>query len=356
MRSTIEAALLVGFAFTLIYILSFLRGGRHRSGAGLALLVVLVVALLEIGFGFVFYSGLIQEYPHLLRINTPFVFLLAPALCVLVEHRFAKNKLTKWHLLHLLPFVACVIYLLPLYLSGAEEKLAYMSKLISGTNPDSYLVGGIRRAQQGSYLVYFLLIFFRNRNILRHKENHFVILAVSGFALLWIVGLFRYFFWFHLFGGLVEILTLTAVLVYLVYDGLSFDIKPRAKYKTSGLSAELMNRYARQIREGLEQGKTFSKTDLTLMSFADSISIPAHHISQVLSQEMKTSFKELLNRYRITEAKNLLHSRDHQHLKIEAVARMAGFSSVSAFNSAFRKSTGTSPTGYQRNPELAASR
>jgi AraC-like DNA-binding protein len=50
----------------------------------------------------------------------------------------------------------------------------------------------------------------------------------------------------------------------------------------------------------------------------------------------------------VQEAQALLTSKNQQHLKIEEIAEMVGYNSKSAFNAAFKKITGQTPSQYRK--------
>ena len=54
-----------------------------------------------------------------------------------------------------------------------------------------------------------------------------------------------------------------------------------------------------------------------------------------------------INHFRINSAKELLKNAEYEHYTIEAIGGMSGFKSKSAFNSAFKKITGYTPSEYK---------
>lgn len=343
----INTILIVGFAFTFIYILSFLHANKQRSQSGYLLLLVLLITLIEIGNGILISSDAIYTFPHFLRINTPFLFLLAPAFWFIIRiYIYPDTTVVRNFWWHCIPFLLCVLYFLPLYLSSEELKLVYIKELIQGSQSDSYLIGGLRRLQQGIYIVMLIveLVHFKKKNL---KGNLPVVLFIC-FSGTWLLSIVRYFLWFEFQAGLLDVGMLCITSTYLVYTGLVNPLKtPNKKYKTSGLTPELMEKYADKIIQALEKDKIYTNPELTLAALVVHINIPAHQVSQVFSQHIKSSFKEIINKYRIEEAKRLLSNDSNQHLKIEAIGFKAGFCSVSTFNSTFRKQTGENPSSFR---------
>ena len=73
-------------------------------------------------------------------------------------------------------------------------------------------------------------------------------------------------------------------------------------------------------------------------------------MSQVISQELNTSFYELVNRYRIEHAKRLL--RESPEETVLSIAMNVGFNSKSAFHSAFRRCTGATPSDFRESSPI----
>jgi len=94
----------------------------------------------------------------------------------------------------------------------------------------------------------------------------------------------------------------------------------------------------------------WSKRDLNLPKLAQRLSMSTHHLSQIINERLQKNFFEFVNQYRIEEAKNLL--RDKANINVAEIGFEAGFSSVSAFNTAFKKYTGLSPSQFRREAQL----
>ncbi len=106
-----------------------------------------------------------------------------------------------------------------------------------------------------------------------------------------------------------------------------------------------------EIKEGLTQlmaaEKPFLNVKLTIYDIAKSLNVSAKYISHVINSEFKQNFISYINHFRIEEAKSLLLDPEHKNITIEAIAQLSGFKSKSAFNAAFKKITGTTPSGFK---------
>lgn len=123
--------------------------------------------------------------------------------------------------------------------------------------------------------------------------------------------------------------------------------KKNTKYEKSGLSDEQMNKYLDVIQKEFEQEKIFLDSEITLKSLSEKLSISTHHLSQVINKKLARNFYDLINTYRIREAKEKLQDKCNSQLTILDIALETGFNSLSTFNSAFKKTTGITPSAYR---------
>jgi len=105
----------------------------------------------------------------------------------------------------------------------------------------------------------------------------------------------------------------------------------------------------RKIETYLQSEKVYQLNDLSLGELASVLEIPKHHLSQVINEKMGCGYIELINRYRVQDAIQLLKSEDKQELSLMEIARNVGFNSKSTFYAAFKKETNKSPGQYRRS-------
>jgi len=127
------------------------------------------------------------------------------------------------------------------------------------------------------------------------------------------------------------------------------------KYKNSSLSPEDRISFKQKIAKVIEEEKVYLNHDLTQASFAQKLALSSHHLSEVLSFEFDTNFYQLINSYRIEEAKRLLGLPTNKNYKILAVAYDSGFKSKTTFNRVFKEQTGYTPTEYREKMNKSGS-
>jgi AraC-like DNA-binding protein len=94
-------------------------------------------------------------------------------------------------------------------------------------------------------------------------------------------------------------------------------------------------------REGV-----LNDADLNRTKIMEETGISIHRISEIINSHFQKNFNEWLNDYRIDLAKkNLLHSNE----SVKEIYFSVGFNSKSAFNRAFKKRTGMTPSEYRES-------
>jgi AraC-like DNA-binding protein len=109
-----------------------------------------------------------------------------------------------------------------------------------------------------------------------------------------------------------------------------------------------------RIQKTMKHDKLYKEAELTLQNLADKIGFPSYQVSQAINEGMKQNFYDLVNSYRVEEAKRLLLDPKNKTYTILSVGFEAGFNSKTTFNTVFKKFTGYTPTEF-RNRQNPAS-
>lgn len=117
---------------------------------------------------------------------------------------------------------------------------------------------------------------------------------------------------------------------------------------SKGIATSLPVQTLVKVREALEQEATYRQSGITLQQFSSDLSIPSYLVTRSVKELYGKTFPETLNHFRIEKIKEMLLDPKKEHLKIEALAYEVGYTSPSAFYAAFKKSTGQTPTTYQK--------
>ena len=127
----------------------------------------------------------------------------------------------------------------------------------------------------------------------------------------------------------------------------TFDEK-KVKYQKSSLSEEQAAKIVDKVIKAIENDKLYLDPELTLQELSVRSNVQSYMISQSLSLVSGKNFYELVNGYRVETAKRLLISPEKRNLTILSIGFEAGFNSKTTFNTVFKKSTGLTPSEYQK--------
>ncbi|MEQ8905904.1 helix-turn-helix domain-containing protein [Ekhidna sp.] len=195
------------------------------------------------------------------------------------------------------------------------------------------------------------------RTIKFNAINHLFLAAYASF----IIGQIAYFtslyFGFYTLRLDYIICAGFVLLTYgITYFGEYSFIKERVKpkYSSSSLTKEDGDYLVQKINSVLEHNKYYKDPDFNLSSFAEKLGVPKYRISQALNAFSEKSFSELINEFRVEEAKSKLLLESSSHLKLEAIGEEAGFRNKVSFYNNFKKLVGKSPGEFREEHTQAS--
>lgn len=122
----------------------------------------------------------------------------------------------------------------------------------------------------------------------------------------------------------------------------------KEKYQSSIISEEQIIGYGKELNLLMNSKSLFLNPELNLKALSNILNIPSHLLSEVINRYFEMSFFDLINSFRVKYAEEKLRSQTSDHLTLEAIAEECGFGSKSAFNRAFKKNTGSTPSEYRK--------
>ena len=343
-------------------LLTVKRGNRlaNKLLAGLTLSIAITVTgsvLLTTNYFFV--------YPHLSRVHHPFVFLAGPFLFLYIRTITAGNsRLKKKDLLHFVPSLFVLAYLLPYYFQSRDDKVKF---LVAEFYQDSlgqwyYIRSSIFIVQ---FLVYLILVVailvrYKKSKAIAAPDQQNVRFKVRFFAtasiILWLGALLRLIMDRSATSNLLVPLGASIVVYAMGYLEMSkpeiasnlAGQPPAKKYEKSTLTAEREERYRNRLLQYMKDEKPFRDGELTVQKLADQLSIPSYYLSQTINGRMGQTFSDFINSYRVEEAKERLLDPSFEHLSILGIAIDVGFNSKSSFNAVFKKHTDMTPSEFRK--------
>ncbi len=146
----------------------------------------------------------------------------------------------------------------------------------------------------------------------------------------------------------------TALLIYLigyklagvVWPSASGTVSKSTKYEKSSLREEQAKIYSAQLEQFMNEAKPYLNNELRLQELADQVHISPHHVSQVINEQLHTTFFDYINKHRVEEAKKLIVAEPASSLL--EIAFRAGFNNKTSFTNAFKKFTAQTPMAFRR--------
>lgn len=301
-------------------------------------------------------TDLINAVPHLLGISYPISFIKAPVLFLMglaiVNTRF---KLRKIHSLHFLPFVVMLGWNIPFYFQSADFKLlfvaAFMDFVPTYQTFEFYLYFTFF-LHIGTYVLATIIILRRYK--VHVKNNR---LANWYLSVLWLYGgpLVISFIYFVIRPtGLVEIPlfnTISMLIMTFLVQSIAYTFFARSNIFNNSNAPSLTNidqliKDEKLIRDKLENEKVYLDDSLNLSDFAKSMDLSKKYVSDLINQRFGSSFKDLINHYRVEEAKAIMRREADSKTQLIDIAQDSGFNNKVSFYRAFKRFTSKSPSEY----------
>ncbi len=357
------------FLFFSIFLFT-LKKGNTLSNKLFAVFLFSKALCFSNGLFYRFKTVFISFTPHVFNVGLSFEFLLGPAL-LLYAKSLAYNdfRLKKIHVLHLIPFILHFIYMsFKFHIYSSTAKIDILSRYLFTL--DEYILNTL--AIYLHFLIYSiatLMVLFNYRSELKNLFSaiekvklSWLEVIVSGFILIW--GLSFVVFLLNIQGyeiyypesvSLILLFTFANVILYkgLKQPEIFAGIRQRKANNKLTFDEVTYNNYLCQLKEIMKNEKPYLMPDLTLDDLAGRISINPRYLSQLIRRSFNLNFFDFINTHRIEESKKLLSSDDDKKKTVLEILYDSGFNSKSAFNNAFKKYTGITPTEYRRHQATA---
>ena len=348
----------------------FVRHPRERFRGLLYFPFTLI--LLEI---FLNRTGYMFYIIELIDFSEPFQYLLAPALYLNIKASGVNISKNWWF--HLVPFMLYLVFLIPAFLAPVEFKMAnyyYLHHSVEHNyNIESGLLLFVLRMrglqlpllfmQCAIYMVVSLQAlktFIKNKNISQEEFTWWFSFSILFILLILVVLLVKNFFirdigdhiiaWF-----ITAILFLSTFRELLKSQMVQAEITPpdeniKAKKGSLNIDDQRAEEIKNRLNALMVEKKIFTDNLISISRVGKLIKEPPYVISRVLNEKVGYSFFEWVSYYRIEEAKRLLSDPATHGFTIEQIAEDVGYNSKSAFNKAFKKHTGQTPSDYKNQP------
>ncbi len=128
---------------------------------------------------------------------------------------------------------------------------------------------------------------------------------------------------------------------------IGFNGKLSNKTTQEPLRNGALRKLCTQIDEYVATSNAYTNAELTIVDIAENLKIHPKRISTAINTVRKQNFNSFINQFRIKKAVELLEDTGKNKYSMEGIGTIVGFNSKSAFYSAFKKVTGTTPIKYK---------
>jgi AraC-like DNA-binding protein len=127
----------------------------------------------------------------------------------------------------------------------------------------------------------------------------------------------------------------------------SDTVSATASYSKARLGDDRAGHIRSRLAAAMSEDKAYLESDLTLAELASRVGATPHQLSQYLSVHERQSFYDYVNLWRVEAVKATLLRAGAARRPLMEVALECGFGSKSAFNTVFKRVTGSSPSAWR---------
>jgi len=341
---------------------------------------LIFIQLLTFFVGCLYRFDLLKYFSHFIGIQTTAHFLIGPLAYFYIRACTQKGfEFKPILLLHLIPFLADIIYNIPFFqLSGVEKLAFYEQFVITGKLYSTPLWNGLKAIHALSYFGFSVYLIQQYRQSLPNAASS-IDTAFHRWLLFFIFMLAAPFLanTFFITTDYVRTYTILTYLVgvftFFVAIDIAILVKPqlfqtfphqllipdstedkKQKYENSKLGDTQKDKYIEKLQVYMVKDKPHLASELTLAQLSEKVNIPAHYLSQIINEKLDCNFLDFVNSYRVEEAKRKLKDAKYSHYTILSIAYDAGFNAKSTFYAAFKKHAGMTPSQYRKQTAAAA--
>lgn len=376
------SAFIVGESFLLCFLLYFFPLKQNAKANKWLSFFVFILGTAFVGI-YLEKAGLDESHRYAIKVINGLQFLLAP--CLYISILFFVNltgnfKIRYW--LHFLPFAIFAFFDNLIFWS---EKSISTKMLLQIGDTEFW----VRDLLPFLVLSYVVLSYF---TLKKHSENlklitstirktdlkwikHFLLFLILPLAF-WIndaLSILSFPFLLKLTGyiyaGSILFLAFNALRQGVIFPYENEDLKeisdiiqapnispnPDAQYSNDKIKQRLNDKQiaalAVKLNELMNVEKIYLENELDLPTVAERLGVSIHDTSYLINKIAGDNFYNFINHYRVEEAKQLLTSSKTKKLNMLGIAFESGFNSKTAFNTAFKKWVGISPSEYLKQQE-----
>lgn len=346
------AVTLVQLVLFSLYLLTQVKKGEKKMYYLSGFLGVSALFMFEFLFNRMKFASL-YGIPDITIFLAPFSFFFGPTLYFYTRLQTGRSKSDHAFRFSLIPFSIGLI------ISSAMPEKSHLISLAG------YLF------YSGIFMVLSIAEIIKYRNEIKNYYSNtarinltWLLIVNSGFTLMWFSDFSNYLLggqlkiitrstaeWFtfisvscnFIFANLITFITLKNMGI----PGAELPEEEKTKPQQEILDQATLREYKEKVKGLLTREQLYLNPDVTLQDFAGQLGINARYLSYTINTGFGKTFFELINEYRIMHARELLLEEGAEKRTVLEVMYESGFNSKSAFNTAFKKYTGLTPSGFK---------
>ncbi|NMM48330.1 helix-turn-helix domain-containing protein [Marinigracilibium pacificum] len=318
-----------------------------------------------------------NEYPHFYALFDVFALLFFPLMYLYLRNYLYRDiKKPFLQMLHYIPAVLYLLFLLPFFTESADEKRRMLQEGMPAWFSTTQVIFNIVIVLQGIFYSIFCLRMIHHFQYFREKHlSAFQLKTLSWLRLfvvinilLWmngttgvifdILGIEIFIDLFKVFYGGLTIFTIVLGIFTINRPELFSESEDIRKIVDLSGNKEVKREVTSQNNQDYEElskyissEKPYLINDLKMQDLVESTGITYKRISEVFNKNYNKTFYEVMNEYRLEEAKSLIKQGFYKKHTLNYLAEQAGFNSKTTFNRIFKKYTGYTPSDYIKHIE-----
>lgn len=205
-----------------------------------------------------------------------------------------------------------------------------------------------------AWAVYLGITGYRLRNVFNHyiadktkvsDEKKLCLHVYIGTLIIWL-AYFTASYTSYIVGALsFSFIVYLSAIIWFVPKLQRVNSQDKKPYEGKKIEPQVVSVVERDLGELMEREKLFKDASLTLPKLAKRLQISPQQLSQILNDNIKYSFAQYVNKWRIDEAKKLLIQ--NKRMTMEQVAEQCGYNSQSTFYTSFKQFEHCTPAKFR---------
>jgi AraC-like DNA-binding protein len=301
-------------------------------------------------------------FPNTLLFSTVFPLLYGPLIYFYFKITVINYKLQWLDTLHLIPAVGLLIYISPFYaLSRIEKFIILFDQKDILTNEANIIMA----AKITSLVFYAILTYNIYKASKQTSKKTFNLIWQRNIIAIYVTYVVVYITYTTITSGVFDVpiffhLQILIVVSLVFYVAFVTYVQPEVfkgkvklvdpidlfKYKSSALTPSLSLELKDELLNLLNNDKIYRESGISLDLLSEKLGTSRHNTSQIINEHFNMNFYELMNKYRIDEAVQLITKEKDNNLTIIDIAYKVGFNNKVTFNKSFKKELSVTPTQY----------